>query len=64
MAREAIFTEGFPVVCTPEQLRFLDAEAEKRKVSRAAVVRDAIDARYNAACVEPRDGNWGQEGQV
>lgn len=46
MARERVYTKGFSVVCTEAQRTHLEAEANRRRVSNATIVRDALDARY------------------
>lgn len=47
MAYEAVFTEQMPFVGSPTQRACVDRAAKKRKVSRAAVIREALDNQFN-----------------
>ncbi len=43
---EAQFTKQMPFVSSPEQRALVDAEAARNRMSRAAVIRKAIDAYF------------------
>lgn len=62
MAKTVKYTEAFSVSCTEAQLAHLDAAAELGQVSRAEVVRSAIDIHFGL--IDGREVTRGQGGQV
>lgn len=46
MALQRRYTSAMPFVATPTQRRLVKSEADRRKCSESAVIRDAIDVRY------------------
>src|SRR5258708_857680 len=50
----SMLTERLQILIRPDQRKRLEAEARKRKTSVAAVVREAVDLRFNAVTPEDR----------
>lgn len=49
-----MYTERMQILLSPEQRRKLESEARARGASVAALVREAIDARFSAVTSEER----------